>query len=201
MPCKKNPGGKTFGPGIGRLGELGRFLSGKMSLPVTERTEWLELCSIEINSGSLWIGDPLLANAEDGCVVKVPNGIYSIEGEGCLSQGVRTVRRIRAQLTSTMKFEVANEVGQTGTDSALIGICDIDAFDAACKKGFGDEVQEQLEHKTQAGFGRITLKEYRGAVMAFVPSGDGDGSGPVLGLLSDGTCIGLQHDFFPDAEV
>src|ERR1043165_6136151 len=74
MPCKKNPNGKTFGPGIGKLGELGAFLSGKMALPSGERTEWLELCTIKVSSGKLWIGDPLIANEVDGCVGTVPCG-------------------------------------------------------------------------------------------------------------------------------
>lgn len=200
MPCKKNPGGKTFGPGIGKLGELGRFLSGKMPLPTTERTEWLELCTIDVTSGKLWMGDPLIANEEDGCMVLVPVGTYAIEGIGCISNRTRTVYSIRGRLISAVGVQVGMEVGETGTDCAMIGICDIGEFDTACKDA-GEEVQGALEEKTsRAGFGHISFKKHRGANMAFVPSGDGDGSGPVRELLESSTRVGFQHDFYIDSE-
>jgi hypothetical protein len=200
MPCKKNPGGKTYGSGIGRLGELGRFLSGKMPLPASERTDWIELCTIEVNTGSLWIGDPLVANAEDGCVAEVPHGTYSVEGIGCLSQRVRTIHRIRVRLKSAQSVTVGSEIGETGTDSAMIGICDIRAFDAAVGPDSQEDIQEELEAKTQrGGFGLLTFRKYKGAVMAFLPSGDGDGSGPVLDLIAGGQRVGIYHEFFPEA--
>ncbi len=200
MPCKKNPGGKKCGPGIGKLAELGRFLSGKMPLPSAPRTDWLELCTLEVTTSSLWIGDPLLANAEDGCVVRVPNGTYCVEGVGCLSNQTRTVHSIRVRLASVSAVDVGREVGETGTDSAMIGICDIGAFDAALARDSQEDVREQLEEKTQrAGFGLITFGKRGGAAMAFVPSGDGDGSGPVLELVAGAVRVGIYHEFFPDA--
>lgn len=199
MPCKKNPGGMTFGPGIGKLGELGRFLSGKLPLPAVKRTNWLELCTIEVTSGKLWVGDPLLANEEDGCVATVPPGTYTVEGIGCLSNRTRTVYSVRARLKSAAEFQVGAAIGETGTDCAMMGICDIGAFEAACKDAA--EVQEDLEEKTlRAGFGCITFRKCPGAVMVFVPSGDGDGCGPVRELLESGTRIGIQHDFYADDE-
>ncbi len=200
MPCKKNPGGEKYGPGIGKLGELGRFLSGKMPLPSTERTDWIELCTIEVSSGKLWIGDPLIANEVDGCVAAVPVGTYAVEGVGCLSDGAPTVYSIRARLKSSMSVLVGSKIGETGTDCAMIGICDIGAFAAACKDA-ADEVQSELEEKTwRAGFGRIAFKKYRGAIMAFVPSGDGDGCGPVRELIESNRRVGLQHDFYAEEE-
>ena len=187
-----------FGSGVGKLGELGAFLSGKTPLPPGERTGWLELCTIDAHSGSLWIGDPLLANAEDGCVVRVPNGVYCIEGIGWLFEGLRAVQSVRARLKSALQVEVGSPIGETGTDSAMIGICDLVEFDKAC--GDSDEVQEELEEKTQSGFGRITIKKHRKAVMVFVPSG-GDGCGPVLQLIDAGTCVGFQHDFISEQQV
>ncbi len=199
MPCKKNPGGKTFGPGIGKLGDLGRFLSGKMPMPPSECTDWLQLCTIEITSGKLWIGDPLIANEQDGCVGAVAAGTYVIEGIGCISDRTRTVRSIRARLLCASMFQVGPEIGETGTDSGMVGICDIGEFDAACKKAA--TVQDELEEKTwRAGFGCIVFKRFRGAVMAFVPSGNGDGCGPVRELLSSGARVGILHDFYTDAD-
>ncbi len=200
MRCKKNPGGKTFGPGIGKLGDLGRFLSGKMPLPSSEHTEWLELCTIEVTSGKLWMGDPLIANAEDGCVATVPVGTYVLEGIGGLFDRMRTVYSIRARLKGAASFHLGAEIGEAGTDCAMIGICDIGAFDAACRDVA--EVQEELEEKTsRAGFGCVTLRRCRGAAMAFVPSGAGDGSGPVRELIDSGTRIGIQHNFLNFAEL
>lgn len=196
MPCKKNPGGETHGPGIGKLGKLGQFLSGKMPLPDVGKTDWLELCQIKVTSGRLWIGDPQIPNAEDGCVANVPHGTYLVEGIGCLSDRARTAFSIRARLKDSSAFQVGDKIGDAGTDCAMVGVCDIGAFEAATKDA-AEEAWEELEKKTwRAGFGCIKLTSGKGGVMAFVPSGDGDGNGPVFALVEAGRCIGFHHDFF-----
>ena len=174
------------------------YLAGKGKEAKTE--DWLEFCTLDVKSGSLWAGDPHLANSEDGCVVEVPPGKYVVEGIGMPLMGGRVVSRLRVRLQSEDHPELGEEVGEAGTDSALIGVCDIEAFDEACGEDAGDEVQEAIESQTGDGYGIIKLEKFPGAVMAFVPTGS-DGGGPVFELLSaSGKCVGMELPFTDDEE-
>src|SRR5262245_49451770 len=45
---------------------------------VAVESDWLEVGTLEVTTGSLWAGDPCVCNGEDGCVVKVPRGKYLV---------------------------------------------------------------------------------------------------------------------------
>ena len=89
-------------------------------------------------------GDPHLANADDGCVVKVPRGKYVVEGIGLAWGRDRIVSRLRVRLEGAKNLKPGKEVGDTGTDSAMIGVCDSKAFDKAIGPDAGEEVQEAI---------------------------------------------------------
>jgi len=108
------------------------YLSKKAKPPKGKTTDWLRFYAIEVTTGSLWAGDPHLANADDGCVVKVPPGRYAVEGIGLTLGRDRLVSRLRVRLESVKNPKLGKELGDTGTDSAMIGVCDIKAFDKAC---------------------------------------------------------------------
>ena len=98
-------------------------------------------------------------------------GFVAPPASGCLSKQTRTVHSIRVRLESGSIVAVGREIGETGTDSAMIGICDIGAFDSAFGRD-SEDLQEELEEKTQrGGFGLITFRKHKGAPMAFVPAG------------------------------
>jgi hypothetical protein len=92
---------------------------------------------------------------------------------------------------------VGDEVGDTGTDSAMIGVCDIGAFDAACAGDSGEGVQDAIQSQTELGFGVIKMDQFPGAIMPFVPVGS-DGGGPVLSLMFQGEYVGIQLQFIDD---
>lgn len=163
------------------------------------KTEWMSFCTLDVKTGSLWAGDPHLANAEDGCVVKVPPGRYAVEGIGLLCEGERVVARLRVRLESVATPTLGGEVGDTGTDSAMIGVCDIEEFDKACGADSGEEVQDAIEAQTGDGFGTINLEQFPGAVMPFVPTGS-DGSGPVFALMSGDQVVGMELPFMGEEE-
>jgi hypothetical protein len=109
----------------------------------------------------------------------------------------RIVRRLRVRLQSEKNPRLGKELGNTGTDSAMIGVCDIKAFEKAIGPDPGDEVQDAIEAQTDDGYGIIKLKKFRGAVMPFVPTGS-DGSGPVFALVSGRKHVGIELPFMEE---
>ena len=81
----------------------------------------------------------------------------------------------------------------------MMGVCDIDAFDAACGTGSEDTVQAAIEAQTGGAFGVISLAPFPGATMPFVPTG-GDGSSPVRALIADRRCVGIEINFEAQSE-
>lgn len=179
--------------------DLMEFLAGKGKLPKGSSTAWLPFCSIDVKAGALWAGDPHLANADDGCVVQVTKGNYQVEGVGAIMGRNRVVCKLRVRLTTESNPELGEEVGETGTDSAMMGVCDIEAFDAACGPDNGDIVQEAIESQTGEGFGIITISLFPGAVMPFVPTGS-DGGGRVRALVASAKCVGIHLSFTEEEE-
>jgi len=175
------------------------YLSKKGKTPKGRTKHWLYFCTFDVTTGSLWSGDPYLANADDGCVVKVPPGRYAVEGIGLATGRHRVVSRLRVRLESAKHPKLGKELGDTGTDSAMIGVCDIKAFDKACGPDSGDEVHQAIAAQTGDGFGIITIKKFPGAVMPFVPTGS-DGIGPVLALISGRKCVGIELPFMDEKE-
>ena len=175
------------------------FLSKPDKTKADKPKGWLHFCTLEVTSGALWAGDPHLANAEDGCVVKVSKGKYIVEGIGGSLGSDRVVSKLRVRLESVQQPTIGEEIGDAGTDSAMIGVCDIKAFDAACGAESGDEVQEAIEEETAERFGIITIETCPGAVMPFVPTGS-DGRGPVFALIYGGKCVGIELPFMDEDE-
>jgi len=114
---------------------------------------------MEVSTGSWWAGDPHLADKEGGCVVQVPPGVYRVEGIGAKSGPMRAVVRLRVCVDSVKKPKLGKKVGSAGTDSAMIGVCDIDAVDAACGTDSEEAVQAAIEARTRDGYGVIKLAE------------------------------------------
>ena len=86
------------------------------------------------------------------------------------------------------------KLGETGTDSATIGVCEISVFEAAYRRESGGEaVQRAIESETE-GFGVVTVPGFPGVIMPFVPTGS-DGTGPVFALVSDKRCVGIELVF------
>jgi len=79
-----------------------------------------------------------------------------------------------------MTVTVGKELDDTGTDSAMIGVCDIKAFDKACGPDSGDQVQEAIEAQT----GKI-WQEGCGDFETAAPSGAPDPSAPAVAPQAD----------------
>ncbi len=161
-----------------------------------ERTDWLPLATLEVTTGSLWAGDPLLPNAEDGCVAKVAPGSYLVEGIGVSRGRNRFVGRLRVRPEAASPIEGGEVLGETGTDSAMIGICDVEAFATALVADENDDPNRpSIEVQTAAGHGVIRVGPAPArAEMPFAPTG-GDGVVAVVSLRSGGRCVGMELNF------
>jgi hypothetical protein len=93
--------------------------------------------------------------------------------------------------------KLGKEIGETGTDSAMIGVCDIGALDAALAQDSPDAVDEAIHAQVKKGFGIVKVTGRPGAVMPCVPTGS-DGSGPVYVLMAGGRRIGFQLAFIDE---
>jgi hypothetical protein len=165
-------------------------------IELPKRQDWYTFHTLDIKTGELWAGDPQLANADDGLVVKVPLGKYVVECDG-LPHRCKAVSKLRVRLESAEDIRRGKKLGETGTDSAAIGVCEISAFEDAYKKeGGGDAVQRAIESETE-GFGVVKVPEFPGVIMPFVPTGS-DGTGPVFALVSDKRCVGIELVFMKE---
>jgi hypothetical protein len=180
---------------------LGEYLQGNSRKPpaagiIGQESDWLAVCDFEVTTGALWAGDPCLANAEDGCVLQVPIGTYLVEAKCMDFAGSKFVSRLRVHLIGARNPVIGNQVGESGTDSTAIAVCDIRALDAAIGDA-SDEAQEQIENQLKEDYGIIDIHVDANVTMPFVASGFGDGTGPVFEVLSDGERIGMELEFIP----
>jgi hypothetical protein len=161
--------------------------------------DWLPFCTLEVKTGKLWAGDP--NHIHDGCVVKVPSGKYVVEGIGIACGRDRFVSRLRVRLKTAKNPTLGKELGNAGTDFGTIGVCEIDAFEAAFKKdGGADQVQAAVDSVMGGDIGILTVPEFPDAIMPYVPTGS-DGSGPVIAVMSGGKRAGIELPFMEEEDV
>src|SRR5687768_13639578 len=91
--------------------------------------DWLPVGTIDAPKGSLLAVDVKMFNEDDGALAKVPPGKYVVEGKVMAFDKHLRVSRLRAYLRGTTPT-LGDEIGETGTDSAMIAIADIKDVDA-----------------------------------------------------------------------
>src|SRR5262245_23156124 len=140
-------------------------------------SDWLEVGTFEVTMGSLWAGDPCVCNAEDGCVVKVPPGSYVVQARAMDFAGRKRVSRMRVVQQSAGNPALGKEIGETGTDTARIAVCDIEALYAAIG-GDNERFQELVTENDFEDCGIVVFKMKKPVSMAYVSTGS-DGGWPV----------------------
>jgi hypothetical protein len=164
-------------------------------------SDWLSVAAMKVTTGTLWIGDPEFswaeANEGEGCLIDLPIGDYRVEAKGIDFNGSRFVSRVRVSRDGSQDVTVGDVFGDAGTDSAQIGVADQKAlkssFDAAC----GDDVDaalNMLEENINSNVGIFEPDPDGDGRLVYLPSGLGDGGGPVLQLLSNGQCVGIEFE-------
>lgn len=174
---------------------LADFLAGgsRRSAPRGVRgteTDWLALATVALPEGSLWAGDPQVIDAEDGLSIDVAPGDYRVEVKGLDVDGFRTVSRLRVVRRDVPAPARGDVIGETGTDSGQIAVCDIAAFGAAVGTD-ADLVERAVRDVGKAPFGTLVIA---GIDVAFCMTGS-DGGGPVHALLDGASVVGIELPF------
>jgi hypothetical protein len=158
-------------------------------------TNWLDVDAfVEVTTGSLWAGDPYICNAEDGCVVNVPNGTYILEAKAMDFAGRKRVSRLRVILQGVKEPVVGEQFGATQTDVAMMAVCDILALDEAIG-GNNEKFQEFIVAHDYKDCGIIQFEMKKPIVIPYVSTGFGDCQAPVFELRSDGNVVGMELEF------
>lgn len=166
-------------------------------------SDWMEFGTLEVPFGLLWIGDATVLNATEGCTIEVPPGTYRVELKGMDFKGVRVISRVRVFGSNARKLTLGARQGEAITDSAMIGICDMRAVEAAVTKKHTKEFEKDVRDAT-AQPGTCIEKFLYGKKnfdVAYMLSGIGDGAYDVYALKSTGKVTGVEVEFLPSGYV
>ena len=184
--------------------DIGLFLrSSKGAFPEVDVTgvesDWFDVGPLEVTSGTLFAGDPMMLDQEAGPRVKVPNGTYQVQVKGIDFKGHRRTARVRVWLPGKTEPTLGTSRGETFTDSGWIGVCDIASYRKAVPRERAAEYDADIDQATDAEGVGILRFEYAGQSfeMALQPSGLGDGTFPVFPLMSRGKPVGIEVEFIP----
>jgi hypothetical protein len=161
-----------------------------------EETGWLEVGELELN-GPLWIGDPYTVQRQLGFTVRLPRGSYRVEGRGLVDdQGFPRVSRLRIVSDAARAFRVGDKLGDCGTDTAMLALCDIDEVERVAEEVETDDIRERVFDAADAGCGAIEIYP-RGEMLRLIFShtGYGDGTFPVLPLRDGAHTVGVELEF------
>lgn len=162
-------------------------------------TDWISFTELEVNSGKLLFLDPLHVNKpEEGLIVKLPRGVYSLLIREMQYTDRKRVSRLRVVLPDKDP-EVGKLLGTTWTDIAMTGVCDCEAFaglvDTVDIEELWDIRQPVFDIVDIDNFGTVTLEKNLEVKMPVVAAGFGDGEYPVHELLSRSARIGAEVEF------
>lgn len=161
----------------------------------------MDVCPLEISSGTLSIGDPIFFPG-DQIVAEVQPGIYVVEAMG-VDYGIeRRIARLRI-LAPTKEYEVQH-AGEISVDSGSVAVCDLKVFTQALREIETDLPAVQIRYLDKLAltrrYGVIDLEADFPARMAWVQSGWGDGRYPVYKLLYRDQIVGVEAVFIDDDE-
>jgi hypothetical protein len=111
-------------------------------------------------------------------------------------EGFRIVGRLRVypKTLRADRLTTGRGVGEAGTDSAAIAVCDLRGLLSAIA-GQEHPFQRELEKQLRGQCGLLTSKVAPGVALPFVQSGFGDGTGPVYALQAEGRRVGIELTF------
>jgi hypothetical protein len=163
-------------------------------------SDWMELGTLEVTTGSLWAGDPFVCNAEDGCVVKVPPGLHAVEAKAMDFAGRKRVSRLRVLRQGTQEPVVGEVVGETLTDTGLMAVCDIDALNEAIG-GDDDRFNDLVTQRDYKDCGIVQFRMKGPIAIPYVAPAFGDCDAPVFELKSGSERVGMELEFLAPGYV
>jgi hypothetical protein len=185
--------------------KLGDYLKkNKQSDPpvgtVGVESDWMDTGTVEVTTGSLWAGDPFVCNAEDGCVVKVPPGVYALEARAMEFAGRKRVSRLRVYLQGTQEPALGKKVGETLTDTGMMAVCDIVALDQAIGGDY-DRFNELVTQRDYKDCGVVQFEMKKPIAIPYASTAFGDGDATVFELKSGRRRVGMELEFLPPGYV
>ena len=170
--------------------------------PTSKETAWMFVDRFVVSSGKAWIGDPRFSWAEcgsgHGCTIRLPKGTYLVEAKAQEFGGPRLVTRLRTYLDGCDDLKLGKEIGEAGTDFGQMGVCDPKLIVEAFAVAFQND-EEQILNSLEGGFddhcGVYRPKAKSDGCVVYVPSGFGDGSGPVRELRAGRRRVGIETEF------
>jgi hypothetical protein len=160
-------------------------------------TDWLEVGELDLG-GQLWIGDPCTVSRSFGFVIRLPGGMYSVEGRGLFDDedGFPRVSRLRIVNSDARASRLGPKVGVCGTDTAMVALCDIEEVERVANEVGVEELRQRAIDAGQDGCGALDVYA-RGEMLrlVFSSTGYGDGTFPVLALLDGPRTVGVEIEF------
>lgn len=171
---------------------------------VGTQSEWLDVGSISLPSGKLWVGSSFQKMREDGCIVKVPRGTHRVYVKGMDFDGHRRPARGRVCLDSAKELETGSACGKLGVDGGSVAFCDIATFKKVVVPQYLNQFLKEFVQASMTAFfesyGIQSLSfDYGGQSIgvAFMPSGLGDGTYKVYPVRSGDVTVGMEVEFLP----
>jgi hypothetical protein len=113
------------------------------------------------------------------------------------------VARLRVCRNGIADPIAGEEIGQAGTDSALIGVCDARAARSAFEAKFGDDEDAAPRFLAEFSYRRVGIlrpNDPTDAGIVYANSGFGDGVGPAYELRKGADRVGVEFVFIePEA--
>lgn len=164
-------------------------------------TEWIPFDELKLESGKLFVADPMGGVGDQEQVVELPPGNYGLEAKvmDYRHDDCQDKRISRLRIVSPDKHvEVGAEIGSTWTDVGSIGVCDHEVLMKVVEDeadALFDRIDEEVWKDFGIGHGSVILDEKSGAAIHVVGSGFGDGEFPVHEILSASGRVGCETEF------
>ncbi|HAI11558.1 MAG TPA: hypothetical protein DCM28_07620 [Phycisphaerales bacterium] len=160
---------------------------------------WMDLCTLTLQHGRLWAGDPWLANDDDGVVFNVKSGMYIVQVMGMDFEGHRRIARVRIFDQTAWDFESQPTQVTVKDEMGFLGICDLTAMNHAVEPDHYEDFTEDLDKVIDEDAVECIDFAYAGRhfEMVMLPAGLGDGEYDVFQLMAHGKVVGMEIEFLP----
>src|SRR5262245_38056787 len=92
------------------------------------QSDWLDFCHFVLIGPKVLVVDAnFVPSPDDGLVIELPPGRYHVQVRAIDYSGDKRVARLRAVLEGCAP-SIGRQLGETWTDTALTGICDLQTF-------------------------------------------------------------------------
>ena len=136
-----------------------------------------------------------IPSKEEGLLVRLAPGTYTVEAAAMDYGGDRRIARLRVRQKS-VAGKLGKKLGETWTDTACTSVCDFKAFkkdwDSAGGAAEDKLLEAGLDNLEGCGVFRLSKK---GVPVVYATSGFGDGSFPVFELRHESGRVGFEIEF------